>query len=114
MEARALFEELASEQPENVELLGHLGTIAARRGDRAEAERIATALASSAQPYLRGGNTLWRARIAAQLGEHEQALHLLREAFSQGQRYGLWLHTDPDLGPLRNLSSFRELVRPKG
>jgi DNA-binding SARP family transcriptional activator/TolB-like protein len=114
MDARALFEELASEQPENLQLLGHLGTLAARRGDRAEAERIATALASSAQPYLRGENTLWRARIAAQLGEHGEAVHLLREAFARGQPYGLWLHTDPDLEPLRNLSSFRELMHPKG
>jgi tetratricopeptide (TPR) repeat protein len=113
-DARALFEELATEQPDNVQLLGQLGTLAARRGDRAEAERIAATLASSAQPYLRGENTLWRARIAAQLGEHEQALHLLREAFTQGQPYGLWLHTDPDLDPLRNRSSFRELIRPKG
>jgi len=113
-EARALFEELADEQPQNIHLLGHLGTLAARRGDRAEAERISAALASSTQPYLRGGHTLWRARIAAHLGEREQALHLLHEAFAQGQPYGLWLHTDPDLDPLRDLSSFRELLRPKG
>jgi DNA-binding SARP family transcriptional activator len=113
-EARALFEDLAAEHPGNVQLLGHLGALAARRGDRAEAERISTALAASLQPYLRGGHTLWRARVAAQLGEHEQALHLLREAFSQGQPYGAWVHTDPDLIPLRHLSSFRQLVRPKG
>jgi DNA-binding SARP family transcriptional activator len=113
-EARALFEDLATEQPGNVQFLGHLGALAARRGDRAEAERISTALASSLQPYLRGGHTLWRARVAAQLGEHEQALHLLREAFSEGQPYGVWVHTDPDLVPLRHLSSFRQLIRPKG
>jgi DNA-binding SARP family transcriptional activator/TolB-like protein len=113
-EARALFEDLATEQPGNIQFLGHLGALAARRGDRAEAERISAALASSLQPYLRGGHTLWRARVAAQLGEHEQALHLLRDAFNEGQPYGVWVHTDPDLAPLRHLSSFRQLVRPKG
>jgi DNA-binding SARP family transcriptional activator/TolB-like protein len=113
-EARSLFEELATEQPQNVHVLGRLGTLAARRGERAEAERISTRLSSSSRLYLRGAHTLWRARIAAQLGEREQALHLLREAFTQGHPYGLWLHTDPDLGPLRDLSAFRELVRPKG
>jgi DNA-binding SARP family transcriptional activator/TolB-like protein len=113
-EARALFEELAAEQPEDVHFLGHLGTLATRRGERDEAERISAALASSTQAYLRGAHILWRARIVAQLGEREQALHLLREAIAQGQPYGLWLHTDPDLEPLRNHPSFRELVRPKG
>jgi DNA-binding SARP family transcriptional activator/tetratricopeptide (TPR) repeat protein/TolB-like protein len=113
-DARALFEELAAEQPENVHYLGHLGTLAARRGERREAERIAAALAPSTQPYLRGAHTLWRARIAAQLGDREQALLLLREALAQGQPYGLWLHTDLDLDPLRHQRAFRELLRPKG
>jgi tetratricopeptide (TPR) repeat protein len=113
-EARVLFEELAAEQPDAIEHLGHLGTLAARRGERAEAERISAKLASSTQPYLLGAHTLWRARIAAQLGEHEQAMLLLREALAQGQPYGLWLHTDPDLDPLREQRAFRELMRPKG
>ncbi|MGI9182205.1 MAG: tetratricopeptide repeat protein [Longimicrobiaceae bacterium] len=113
-EARALFEELAAEQPENIHRLGYLGTLAARRGERAEAERISTMLASSTQPYLLGAHTLWRARIAAQLGDSEQALLLLREALAQGQPYVLRLHTDVDLDPLRDQRAFRELLRPKG
>jgi tetratricopeptide (TPR) repeat protein len=113
-EAHALFEELAAEQPEDIHSLGHLGTLAARRGERAEAERISVALAATTQPYLRGAHTLWRARIAAQLGEPDQALLLLREAFTQGQPYGTWLHVDRDLAPLRDHASYRELVRPKG
>jgi DNA-binding SARP family transcriptional activator/TolB-like protein len=55
------------------------------------------ALASSTQPYLRGAHTLWRARIAAQLGQRDRAQHLLREALAQGQPHGLWMHTDQDL-----------------
>jgi hypothetical protein len=46
---------------------------------------------------------------------------LLREAFAQGQPSGAWVHTDPDLGPLRNrdrtrytqLRSVRRLI-PQG
>jgi TolB-like protein len=113
-EAHVLFKQLAVEQPGNVDNLGSLGTIAARRGDRAEAKRISTLLAASTQPYLRGAHTLWRARIAAQLGDSEEALHLLRQAFSEGQGYDLWLHTDVDLDLLRELRAFRALVRPKG
>jgi tetratricopeptide (TPR) repeat protein len=113
-EARALLEELAIAQPASVEYLGRLGTLSARMGERGEAERISTALASSTQPYLRGAHTLWRARIAAQLGEREQALLLLRAALSQGQPYELWLHIDPDLDPLWDFPPFRELMRPKG
>jgi len=96
-EARAVFEGLAVEWPEDVHVLGHLGTLAARSAQRDEAERISAALAASTQPYLRGSHTLWRARISAQLGQSERARHLLREALAQGQPHGLWLHTDQDL-----------------
>lgn len=113
-ESRAHFERLASLQPNDVSHLGYLGTLAARRGERAEAERIMVALASSTQLYPHGANTLWRSRIAAQLGEHERALQLLRESFSQGLAHGIWLHVDPNLAPLARDRAFRELVRPKG
>jgi tetratricopeptide (TPR) repeat protein len=113
-EARALFQELLSEQPEDIAPLGYLGALAARRGDRAEAERVSASLAASTQPYLRGAHTLWRARIAALLGDREQALALLHESLAQGQIFLLRLHTDADLDPLRNHPSFRELLRPKG
>jgi hypothetical protein len=112
-EARVLLTELAAEAPANVDYLGRLGVLAARAGEKQEAGRLSTALAASTQPYLLGAPTLWRARIAAQLGDHAQALTLLRQALSEGQPYELWLHTDLDLDPLRDLASFRELIRPK-
>jgi hypothetical protein len=70
--------------------LGRLGTLAARRGERAEAERISTALASFAPPYLREAHALWRARIAAQLGEREQAQHLARRPSRIAGGVAIW------------------------
>jgi tetratricopeptide (TPR) repeat protein len=113
-EARALFEELAAEEPENVSYLGHLGTLAARRGDVEEAERISRALSTMRRRYLFGAHALWQARIAAQLGDHRRALGHLRKALAQGQPPGIWLHTDPDLAPLRDSRSFRELLAHTG
>jgi TolB-like protein/tetratricopeptide (TPR) repeat protein len=104
----------AMQRPDALHLQGRLGTIAARRGDRVEAERIAGSLAALERPYLLGENTYWRARIAALLGEHEEAVSLLRTAYAEGRRWWLDLHFEPDLASLRELPSFRELLRPKG
>jgi tetratricopeptide (TPR) repeat protein len=113
-EACTLLAELAAEQPGSINVLGQLGVIAARQGERAEADRISAMLAASAQPLSRGTHTLWRARIAAQLDQHEQAVHLLREALSEGFSHGMWLHTDADFAPLRDDRAFQEVVRPGG
>jgi serine/threonine protein kinase/tetratricopeptide (TPR) repeat protein len=113
-EAEALYRQLAAEQPEDIHLQGRLGTLAARRGEQGEAERISRWLQEARRPYLLGANTLWRARIAALLGDREVAVVLLREAFAQGQRFGPFYHSDPDLEPLRDYPPFRELLRPKG
>ena len=71
-------------------------------------------LAAIAEPYVFGGPTLWRALIAASLGERERAVNLLRDAFGRGADYGIWLHRDPDLASLRDYPPFQELLRPKG
>jgi DNA-binding SARP family transcriptional activator/TolB-like protein len=114
IEAEALYRRLAEEQPAEIDVQGYLGTLAARRGDRVEAERIAGWLQEVRQPYLLGNNTYWRACIAALLGEHEQAVHLLRDAIGQGVPFSLDFHVDIDLDPLRGYPSFRELMRHRG
>ncbi len=100
--------------PNNSDYLGHLGALAARRGDRREAGRISAALASLEEPYLRGTHTFWRARIAGALGERERALALLRESLQEGQVYGPELHTIIDFESMRDYPPFRELLRPEG
>jgi tetratricopeptide (TPR) repeat protein len=113
-EARAIFAELAEAHPGSLDAGGHLGVIAARLGDHAEARRIDALLAGIDRPFLHGAHTYWRARIAAVAGERERAVQLLRDSFTQGRPFGATLHTEMDFEPIRDHPAYRELVRPKG
>ncbi len=113
-ESYALFARLAAGDPDNVSYQHYLGVLAARRGDRREAERISKWLASLTRPFLFGEHTYARASIAALLGEREAAVELLRDAFQQGFYTPSWVHGDMDLESLRDYPPFQELVRPKG
>jgi serine/threonine protein kinase len=123
-EARRSYTELATRDSTDVNVQGHLGVIAARTGDRREAMRISTWLEQVDQPYLYGFDTLWRARIAALLGESHRAMTLLRLAFGEGLKFvgtfssdppartfGPWLHRDVDLESLRQLPEFDRLAQ---
>ncbi len=112
-EGRAVFAELAARNPEDVEALGYLGRIAARTGDRAEATRISEELRRVDRPFLFGENTYQRACIAAQLGQKATATALLRDAFAEGKMFGVSLHREIDLEPLRGYTQFEELIKPK-
>ena len=105
-QARIVFEQLGRS---NTLVLGRLGVLAARRGDRAEAMRVSDTLA--ALPNDRGSTSIWQARIAAQLGDAQAAVNLLRRAFAEGATYGIWLHTDPDFLRLHSHPSFRSMLR---
>jgi len=113
-EAGRIFESLAAEHPEDIDYQGYLGTLAARRGDREKAMRISEELGKIERPYLFGNHLYQQARIVALLGEKERAVALLKEAFSQGRYYGVYLHRDIDLEPLWDYPPFIELLRPKG
>jgi tetratricopeptide (TPR) repeat protein len=112
-DAERLLVELANERPDLWEVEATLGALAAHRGDSAEAARISTWLASVERPYIHGRNTYWRARIASLLGERDEAVRLLHQAFDQGMEIWDVLHTEPDFVPLRDYRPFRELARPK-
>jgi serine/threonine protein kinase/tetratricopeptide (TPR) repeat protein len=113
-EARKIFETLAADHPDNVDYQGYLGALAVRRGDGAEAMKISEELAKIDRRFLFGDHTYWRACIAALLGEKERAVALLKESFSQGRRYGVYLHRDINLEPLWDYPPFMEILRPKG
>ena len=53
-------------------------------------------------------------RIAAVLGRRDEAMRLLRQAFTEGLGHGIWLHCDPDFGSLRGFGPFDDLMRPAG
>jgi tetratricopeptide (TPR) repeat protein/tRNA A-37 threonylcarbamoyl transferase component Bud32 len=112
-EAQNIFEALVLEKPENIDYKGYLGLLAARLGDNDKALKISEELKMINKPYLFGNHTYYRACIASLLGEREQAIALLREAFAQGLSYGAYLHRDINLESLRNYPPFQELVRPK-
>jgi tetratricopeptide (TPR) repeat protein/TolB-like protein len=111
--AKKLFEILAKEQPGNIEYIGYLGTIAARRGEREEAKRINKLLMEMKRPYLFGRHIYWQARIASLLGEKDRSMMLLRDALSKGIAYNI-IHPEMDLEPLWDYPPFKELIRPKG
>lgn len=113
-DARALFRELATERPDDVDIQGFLGSLAARLGERAEAERISERLRDLAGPYTFGAVSLRRARIASLLDEREHAVALLRDAFARGMWFTVYLHTDMDFESMRGYRPFEELVAPKG
>lgn len=121
-EAQAAFSALAREHPDNIDYLARLGSLAARRGDRAEALRSAETLRTLDRPYLVGSHTYRSARILALLGDKEGATARLREAVAQGSTgkgepdqygYGFIYRHAMDLEPLHGHPPFEELVRPK-
>lgn len=115
-EAAALAAGLVAEDSASIDYRGTLGSIAARSGDAATARRIDRWLAARPPSHPVGLPTLYRARIATSLGEHERALALL-EALPQGGHpmvEFLLFHSDPALLPLHDHPRFEAFVRPRG
>ncbi len=113
-EAYVLYEELSAENHDNIFFQGRMGTLAARKGNEEEARRIASELKDTDREYLFGSHTYVRARIHALLGEYAEAVKLIQESFDQGNGFGVYIHRDIDLEPLRDYPPFQELLKPKG
>ena len=111
--ARAVTDSQVTLHPNDPAYAGVLGVLAAQQGRREEADRIAAQLRGMRRPELYGEPTLWRARIAAQLGEKARAVALLRDAMAEGSRALASDDADPDLEPLRDFPGFRDLVAPR-
>jgi tetratricopeptide (TPR) repeat protein len=107
-EAAVAADSLVVLSPESPAALGLAGVAAANRGDRARATEMDTRLAALTTPYIRGVQTRWRARIAAQLGDREQAVALLRRALAEGSNFGVAFHQDHYLSSLTGFAPFEE------
>jgi DNA-binding SARP family transcriptional activator len=126
-DCQALFDWLAEQDPVDRDISGHLGVIAARLGERPKAMRYAESLKAYPDLGRSGSELLWRARIAASLGDRDRAIALLRQAMSAisrspfafiGRNYGhpanSWTHIDPAFELLWDDAAYQELMGPKG
>lgn len=109
--ARAQYQRLYSMDSTNAVYLGALGRIAARIGDRAEAERIFAALARLRETF--GWNQYERAQIAALLGRRDQAVALVQQGWAEGAAYNMYFHRDIDFEAIRDYPPFARLLHPK-
>jgi tetratricopeptide (TPR) repeat protein len=99
--------------PASLPALGRLGIVHADQGQAGEARGVMERLARLPRKDRLGLVSLLRARIAARLGEKEQALTLLREATEEGQPIGYLRHLDVAFEGLRGYAPFQEFLRPK-
>jgi tRNA A-37 threonylcarbamoyl transferase component Bud32 len=112
-EAGKRLAELRAADTLNTEYIGLTGLLFSKAGRRAPAQAIMDTLALRRAPYDFGMSSLYRARIAASLGQNDVAVAALRDAFSQGRSYDLTLHRDADLQTLRGYAPFEDLKRGK-
>ncbi len=113
-EADEIMREVAPGRPDDLDVMGFLGTVAARLGNHDEARVALEELRQMDRPYLYGENTFWAADIASLLGDRELAVKLLRQAFAEGFDDPMALHQDIDLEPLHGYRPFEELRQLKG
>ena len=98
----------------NIQLRGYRGFYAASRGDTVQAARDIEWLTSLDGTSLSGQAKELRAAIAGGLGDRDQAVDLLRQAFQERRRREAMRRYYAEFVPLRGYPPFEELMRPKG
>jgi serine/threonine protein kinase/tetratricopeptide (TPR) repeat protein len=88
-ESKRKLEDILRVQPDNVVINGFIGIAAANMGALDRARDSMDTLANIDDDYLYGRNTMWRAWIAIQLGEHRKGISLMHEAYREGY---LWVN----------------------
>ena len=91
-----------------------IGVAAAETGDQVTARAEDQWLARAGSRYTFGSHTEARARIAAALGERDEAVRLLHQAVTEGLGYDNNKHLDFELQRLRGYPPYEEWLRPKG
>jgi tetratricopeptide (TPR) repeat protein len=113
-DAIVLLELLQQKDPNRFSTLGALGLAKALQGNRADAERISEQLGNINVPYSFGNTSVWQAKIAAALGNKDQAMVFLRRAFSQGTGMDDWIHREPAFRSLLDHPPYQNLLQPIG
>jgi TolB-like protein len=109
--AETLFAGLGAERPAS--RLAGLALLAAQRGERARAVRLAEQLRELTEPYDRGRTAYALAQIYAELRD-TAAVTLLQQALDRGISYAPEVHSDAHFAPLRRDRRFQELMQPRG
>jgi tetratricopeptide (TPR) repeat protein len=112
-DADTIFASLAADSPDDRAYLGYHGVTLAALGRRGEALAISERLGTMDRLNHRGIHVAWQARIAAALGDTEDAVRLLDQAFRIGFFYSVSLHREPWWDPVRDDPAFQALIRPR-
>jgi DNA-binding SARP family transcriptional activator len=114
-ESRKVFDRVLLERPDAWTARGYVAQIDAREGDRAGAEReIRWQLDRAGEP-IGSDAVIHAAAIAAELSDSGRAVHLTRQAMSQGFYYAHpSTHRDPRLERLWQIPAAAALLRPRG
>jgi DNA-binding SARP family transcriptional activator/tetratricopeptide (TPR) repeat protein len=113
-DADTLSAALLETNPESVSRNGLRGVVLAQLGRRAEALVIDRWLeAVPERPGLRGSNRMWRARIAAGLGDLEAAVRHFRDALDHRAGYGTWVHREPAFDNMWGYRPWEALLAPR-
>ncbi len=113
-DARELNLGLVEEFPENLEYQASLSLCDVGANNRVSAQAVLEKMRRISGPYVNGAQIYAAARIAAALGQREESVILLRQAFAQGHAYDLELHAAPEFRSLRGYRPFEERLRSKG
>jgi len=118
-EARYVLDELL-EDPHLIQsqyrfdVRGMRGYLAAMAGDLDQANEDLRWFAALDGTYLKGRHTYWRAVITGALGDPDEAVRLLRQAYRDGRERFANDAEHAYLDPIRDHPGFRELMTPRG
>ena len=116
-EMAALAEPMLKARKGDLLILGAVGLAAALHDDQTTARRFAAQIAAQTRTGGSRGLGWWlRARISAALGDRDEAIALLRDAFARGAGWSerFDLHRDPAFAKLRGYAPFESLRTPQG
>lgn len=113
-EAREVAGALLAESPNDLEALGMAGLAAARQGDSVAVSEVIDRLSGMPRRLARSEPLYLLASINAVLGQTDDGMRFLRQAYAEGKPHGLRLHRDMNLETLRGREDFRALLAPKG